>query len=56
MVLVRGLERSLTTIFLILCALRSLINDLMATRYTDSQGDIKTSLKLEHDMKMLEKS
>ena len=49
-------QQRLTTIFLILCALRSFfkgmpqverINDLMATSYTDSQGDIKTSLKLE---------
>lgn len=49
-------QQRLTTAFLILCALRVLfkgmrqeemINGLIATSYTDSQGDIKTNLKLE---------
>lgn len=49
-------QQRLTTTFLILCALRVLfssmprgqmINSLTATSYTDSQGDIKTNLKLE---------
>lgn len=49
-------QQRLTTTFLILCALRVLfngmpqgqiINGLTATSYTDSQGDIKTNLKLE---------
>ena len=50
-------QQRLTTTFLILCALRVLfkempqhgkaIDDLMTSSYTDSQGNIKTSLKLE---------
>lgn len=49
-------QQRLTTVFLILCALRvlfgefeqgSVIKDLMITRYTDRQGNVKTGLKLE---------
>ena len=49
-------QQRLTTIFLILCALRALfkdtrkiqvINDLTTASYTDLQGDIKTNFKLE---------
>lgn len=49
-------QQRLTTFFLLLCALKNLfkaepqettINGLISTNYTDSNGDTKTSLKLE---------
>src|ERR1700730_8106093 len=49
-------QQRLTTFFLLLCALRKLfhgeqqrqiVNGLISTSYTDSDGEIRTSLKLE---------
>lgn len=49
-------QQRLTTFFLLLCAMKNLfkseehesaISGLISTKYTDSNGDIKTSLKLE---------
>lgn len=49
-------QQRLTTLFLLLCALRNLfdgepqrqaLSDLFSTSYTDSGGDVRTSLKLE---------